>query len=130
MSKQSYLTLPYLRALWANGAGEGRDGRLHFTLKPPGITRHIWPYMEAMCTFLTLVKSFCISFVRGRGLNGEAVLHTLYASGVCSRRWGDILRISKSYVDRELKRALEYKFGRPVPDPLDTVYQYWDEGAW
>lgn len=69
-------------------------------------------------------------FCRGRGPNGEAVLHTMYMDGACSRKWGDILRISKSYVDTELKRALEYKFGRPVPDPLDTVYQYWDEGAW
>ncbi|KAJ7383868.1 hypothetical protein OS493_025744 [Desmophyllum pertusum] len=66
----------------------------------------------------------------GRGPNGEAVLHTMYMDGACSRRWGDILRISKSAVDRELKRGLEYKFGGPVPDPLDTVYQYWDEGAW
>ena len=67
---------------------------------------------------------------RGTGPNGEAVLHTMYMDGPCSRRWGDILRTSKSHVDRELKRALEYKFGRQVPDPLDTVYQYWDEGAW
>jgi len=66
----------------------------------------------------------------GRGPYGEAVLHTMYMDGACSRKWGDILRISKSHVDRELKRALEYKFGRPIPDPLDTVYQYWDEGAW
>ena len=54
----------------------------------------------------------------------------MYTDGACSRRWGDILSISKSAVDKELKRALEYKFGGPVPDPLDTVYQYWDEGAW
>lgn len=66
----------------------------------------------------------------GRGPNGEAVLHTMYMDGACSRKWGDILRISKSDVDRELKRTLEYKFRRKVPDPLDTVYQYWDEGAW
>ena len=69
-------------------------------------------------------------FLRGNGPNGEAVLHTMYTDGACSRRWGDILSISKSAVDRELKRALEYKFGGPVPDPLDTVYQYWNEGAW
>ena len=69
-------------------------------------------------------------FFRGRGPNGEAVLHTMYMDGACSRKWGDILRISKSDVDRELKRTLEYKFRRKVPDPLDTVYQYWDEGAW
>ena len=67
---------------------------------------------------------------RGTGPNGEAVLHTMYMDGPCSRRWGDILRTSKSHVDRELKRALEYKFARKVPDPLDTVYQYWDEGTW
>lgn len=109
---------------------EGEGGGLHFTLKPSGATRDIGLYREALSTFLTLVKSFCISFVRGRGPNGEAVLHTMYMDGACSRRWRDILRISKSYVDRELKRALEYKFGRPIPDPLDTVYQYWDEGAW
>jgi len=66
----------------------------------------------------------------GSGPNGEAVLHTMYTDGACSRRWGDILSISKAAVDRELKRALEYKFGGPVPDPLDTVYQYWEEGAW
>ena len=69
-------------------------------------------------------------FPRGRGPNGEAVLHTMYMDGACSRKWADILRISKSDVDRELKRTLEYKFRRKVPDPLDTVYQYWDEGAW
>lgn len=66
----------------------------------------------------------------GRGPSGEAVLGTMYMDGYCSRKWGDILRISKSDVDRELKRALEYKFKRKVPDPLATVYQYWDEGAW
>jgi len=76
-----------------------------------------------------LKTNFCL-LVRGSGPNGEAVLHTMYTDGACSRRWGDILSISKSAVDRELKRALEYKFGGPVPDPLDTVYHYWDEGAW
>ena len=77
-----------------------------------------------------LKKQVSVFMLRGSGPNGEAVLHTMYTDGACSRRWGDVLSISKSAADRELKRALEYKFGRPVPDPLDTVYQYWDEGAW
>ena len=77
-----------------------------------------------------IILPFKCFFFRGRGPNGEAVLHTMYMDGACSRKWGDILRISKSDVDRELKRTLEYKFRRKVPDPLDTVYQYWDEGAW
>ena len=45
--------------------------------------------------------------------------------------WGNILKISKDAVDREMKRALEYKFQRNIPEePLDTVYKYWEEGFW
>ncbi|KAL9951543.1 hypothetical protein ACROYT_G044219 [Oculina patagonica] len=107
--------------------------------KGAAVYKKAW-WSDSMATNLTLEprqkfisNSNCLGVTLphgGRGPNGEGVLHTMYMDGACSRRWGDILRISKSAVDRELKRALEYKFGGPVPDPLDTVYQYWDEGAW
>jgi len=65
------------------------------------------------------------------GPNGEAVLHTISNNGGCSDKWGKILQISAKEVDKELKRALKYKFQREdVPDPLETKYKYWDEGFW
>ncbi|KAL9951517.1 hypothetical protein ACROYT_G044192 [Oculina patagonica] len=68
---------------------------------------------------------------KGRGPNGEAVLHTIANNGGCSDKWGEILQISAKEVDKELKRALKYKFQRDdVPDPLETKYKYWEEGFW
>ena len=59
------------------------------------------------------------------------MLHTVANNGECSDMWGNILKISKDAVDREMKRALEYKFQRTIPvEPLDTVYKYWEEGYW
>jgi len=69
-------------------------------------------------------------FFSGRGPNGEAVLHVSYNDGECGEKWGELLKLPKATVDREIHRALEYKFKRTIPQPLSTVYQYWDEGAW
>ena len=66
----------------------------------------------------------------GRGRNGEAVLHVSYTDGVCGEKWGEILKLPKQVMDKEIHRALEYKFNRKIPQPLSTVYQYWNEGAW
>ncbi|KAL9951507.1 hypothetical protein ACROYT_G044177 [Oculina patagonica] len=67
----------------------------------------------------------------GFGPNGQAVLHTIANNGGCSDKWGKILQISAKEVDKELKRALKYKFQRDdVPDPLETKYKYWEEGFW
>ena len=41
-----------------------------------------------------------------------------------------MLTLPKTFLDKEIRRALEYKFQREIPDPLQTFYQYWDEGAW
>lgn len=62
--------------------------------------------------------------------NETAVLHTIANNGGCSDKWGNILKVGKDAVDREMKRALEYKFQRLIPEPLDTVYKYWKEGFW
>ena len=67
----------------------------------------------------------------GRGPSGEAVLHLAYKDGECGEKWGQILNsVPKSMIDLEIHRALEYKFNMMIPEPLDTIYQYWDEGAW
>ena len=58
------------------------------------------------------------------------MLHTIANNGGCSDKWGNILKVGKDAVDREMKRALEYKFQRLIPEPLDTVYKYWEEGFW
>ncbi|KAJ7356122.1 hypothetical protein OS493_026502 [Desmophyllum pertusum] len=67
----------------------------------------------------------------GVGPNGTAVLHTIANNGGCSDKWAEILAISPDEVDKELKRALKYKFQRDdIPDPLETKYKYWKEGFW
>jgi len=82
-------------------------------------------------TSISPMGSFLFHFVSGRGKNGEAVLHLAYKDGECGAKWGQILNsVPKHMVDREVHRAVEYKFNMTVPEPLDTVYQYWDEGAW
>ena len=51
------------------------------------------------------------------------MLHTIANNGGCSDKWGELLKISAKEVDKELKRALKYKFQREdVPDPLETKY--------
>ena len=47
---------------------------------------------------------------RRTGPNGRAVLHTIANNRGCSDKWGSLLKISKDAVDKEMKRALEYKF--------------------
>ena len=68
-------------------------------------------------------------FLRGTGTNDEDVMHTLYTDGHCARMWRDVHSLGKDFLDKEVHRALEYKFQMTVPHPLETVYQYW-EGAW
>ena len=59
------------------------------------------------------------------------MLHLAYKDGECGEKWGSILTsVSKSLVDQEVHRAIEYKFNMTVPKPLETVYKYWNEGAW
>ncbi|CAH3038248.1 unnamed protein product, partial [Porites lobata] len=81
-----------------------------------------------------LSNSDCLGWTlphSGRGKNGEAVLHLAYKDGECGEKWGSILNsVSKSLVDQEVHRAIEYKFNMTVPKPLETVYKYWNEGAW
>ena len=69
---------------------------------------------------------------RGNGTCGRVVLHTIANNGGCSDKWGKLLEISQSndVIDKELKRALKYKFKRSIPDPLETTYKYWKEGFW
>ena len=69
---------------------------------------------------------------RGNGTCGRVVLHTIANNGGCSDKWGKLLEISQSndVIDKELKRALKYKFQRGIPDPLETTYKYWKEGFW
>ena len=61
--------------------------------------------------------------------NGS-VLQTIANTGSCSDEWGSKLKLSKDVVDREMKRALEYKFQRNISDALSTVYKYWENGFW
>ena len=58
------------------------------------------------------------------------MLHTIANNGGCSDNWGNIFKVSKDAVDKEIKRALEYKFQREIPEPMDTAYKYWEEGFW
>ncbi|XP_044166867.1 uncharacterized protein LOC114947034 isoform X2 [Acropora millepora] len=62
--------------------------------------------------------------------NGKGVLQTIANTGSCSDEWGYKLKLSKDIVDREVKRALEYKFQRKIPNALSTVYKYWESGFW
>ncbi|XP_068733500.1 uncharacterized protein [Montipora capricornis] len=68
---------------------------------------------------------------RGPGPNGVAVLQTIANKGGCSDYWGNMLKKSKDNVDKEIKRALEYKFQRKITvEPLNTTYKYWEDGFW
>ncbi|XP_044172031.1 uncharacterized protein LOC114947015 [Acropora millepora] len=62
--------------------------------------------------------------------NGNGTLQTIANTGSCSDEWGSKLKISTDVIDREMKRALEYKFQRNIPDALSTVYKYWENGFW
>ena len=51
------------------------------------------------------------------------MLHLAYKDGECGEKRGSILdSVSKSMVDLEVHRAIEYKFNMTVPN--------WNEGAW
>ena len=67
-----------------------------------------------------------------RSTNSKGVLQTIANEGSCSDEWGSKLKISvnNDVIDREMKRALEYKFQRKIPDALSTVYKYWENGFW
>ena len=98
----------------------------------------LWQGEKAIFFLLILIPNLkipifskIVSFITsGSGRNGEAVLHVAYTDGVCGEKWGEILKSPKDVMDREIHRALEYKFNRKIPKPLSTVYQYWNEGAW
>jgi len=62
--------------------------------------------------------------------NGYWVLQTMANTGTCSDEWGSKLKISKDVIDKEMKRALEYKFQRNISDASSTVYKYWENGFW
>ena len=90
---------------------------------------------ELHCIIVTCHSKACSgSFFcgSGNGTSGRAVLHTIANNGGCSDKWGKLLEISKSndVIDKELKRALKYKFQRDIPDPLETTHKYWQEGFW
>lgn len=68
-------------------------------------------------------------FYRGYGINGEGVLHTIYIDGDCARRWKQIYDLKTDYIDVEVHRAMEAKYGVKIPKPIATEYQYWDP-AW
>ena len=52
-----------------------------------------------------------------------------YAGMSCAIKWGELLKISKETVDREMHRALSRLFpGVDVPKPLESKYIYWKEG--
>ena len=63
-------------------------------------------------------------------MNNEEVMQTAYTSGQCSRMWRDVQSLGKDFLDKEVHRALRYKFNRTVPRPLKTVYKYWEGALW
>lgn len=68
-------------------------------------------------------------FSRGYGTKGEGVMHTVYTDGICAKRWKEIADLKVDYIDNEIHRALEEKYGINIPKPIATIYQYWDS-AW
>ena len=67
---------------------------------------------------------------RGNGAQGNAVLRTVYANGICSKKWGTIEKQGQAALDKAVKQGLENKFNKTdIPEALQTVYKYWDEGA-
>jgi len=71
----------------------------------------------------------CMFYSRGYGLNGTAVMHTVYVDGACAETWRDVAQLKTDYIDFEIHKALEAKYEVKVPEPIDTEYQYW-ESAW
>ena len=68
-------------------------------------------------------------FFRGKGTKNEGVMHTMYNDGECARRWRDIAKLRKHFLDTEVHRAMEKKFESKIPKPLHTAYQFW-ASAW
>ena len=81
-------------------------------------------------TIVNQLKMIFFSYFHRTMRNGIGVLQTIGNTGYCSDEWGSKLKISKDVVDREMKRALEYKFQRNISDALSTVYKYWENGFW
>ncbi|KAK2564359.1 hypothetical protein P5673_011784 [Acropora cervicornis] len=78
-------------------------------------------------------SSNCLGITMPYGVsNSKGVLQTIANKGSCSDEWGSKLKISvnNDVIDREMKRALEYKFQRRIPEALSTVYKYWENGFW
>ena len=64
-------------------------------------------------------------------MSTKRVLQTIANTGSCSDEWGfKLVNLSKEAVDKEMKRALKYKFRRNITDALSTVYKYWENGFW
>ncbi|KAI8814840.1 hypothetical protein BJ742DRAFT_766052 [Cladochytrium replicatum] len=73
-----------------------------------------------------------ITPMRGRGPNGEAVLHTSYSDGQCAmNHWRTSVAIFNSTEMREhlLMQLREVFDPVVVPEPIDIVYWIWNDGA-
>ena len=67
----------------------------------------------------------------GRGPKGEAVIQLSYSWTACAIKWGELSKLPKAVFESEIKKAVQEVFsGMVVPEPLDMVYKYWENGAW
>lgn len=71
----------------------------------------------------------------GRGSNGEAAIHVAYMAGECvDGHWAHLFHSngpSEAEWKAHLMRQLKVLFpGFEVPEPLQVVTKYWEEGAW
>ena len=70
-------------------------------------------------------------FHRTSIVSGKSVLQTIANTGSCSDAWGSkLVNLPKEDFERQMKRALEYKFQRNISDAVSTVYKYWENGFW
>ena len=79
---------------------------------------------------LEVYKLYQLLFIldSGRGVNGEAILQMSYSADACSTLWGSIAERSPHLLNKELTRSLRNLFPKvTVPEPLETVYQYWKD---
>ncbi|KAJ3089713.1 hypothetical protein HK102_005702 [Quaeritorhiza haematococci] len=82
--------------------------------KSAAVYPHAWwePALDPEKTYMT--DSTCLGSItpyRGRGPNGEAVLHTSYAEGECADNyWASATN--------------------EIPDPIQVIYHLWDDGGW
>ncbi|KAI8814839.1 hypothetical protein BJ742DRAFT_784596 [Cladochytrium replicatum] len=73
-----------------------------------------------------------ITPMRGRGPNGEAILHTSYSDGQCAaNHWRTSAAIFNSTEMREhlLMQLREVFETVVVPEPIEVVYWIWNDGA-